>query len=486
MAINYINTDAYYNWQPGGENHPTQGRRYKHSTRVLQQLENEGVLELFETSSRPAALEELELVHSDEYINQVLIEGECQEWVGSKPDQAEIASLLFGGTMLAVEMVQGGAKFVVNLPGAKHHAMRSYASGFCVFADFAAAGIRFADVFSKRVAILDIDVHHGDGTETLLKDRSDIFTFSVHQKGIFPNTANKDVSDKTNWIFNRPLASGSGDFELQSAVKDFVLAAKEFAPDVIMIAGGADGHHADPLAQLEYTEIGFARAVRIVKEAFADLPIIFSGAGGYCPDDYTPAMWISAILALDGKTDDEIIDLKILERVRTVVSKRGDLYAPEWVSADQEPKELHTEILPGFFMGGTADDDTIDYAKPLSTFEHGIPFDAVVTLYSWAQPMPWGIEELRYGFADANMSHVDEARLHRIAEWAHDRWKEGKRVLVRCQAGMNRSGLVSALVLMRDQYSAEDAIKLLREKRSEVVLFNDAFVDYLVGLEAQN
>jgi len=486
MEINYIDTNAYHNWQPGGETHPTQGRRYKHATRVLQQLENEGVVEVSYVTPRGPSLEELEIVHSDEYIQKVLSDGECNEWSGSKPEQAAIAALFFGGTMLAVEMVQGGAKLVVNLPGAKHHAMRTHSSGFCVFADFAAAAIRFADTYGKRVAILDIDVHHGDGTEVLLKDRNDIFTFSVHEKGIFPGTGKVDQSDKENWIFNRPLVSGSGDFELHSAVQDFVDAAKEFQPDVIMIAGGADGHFSDPLANLEYTELGFARAVRLVKNAFVDLPFIFSGAGGYTPDDYTPAMWLSAILALAGKSDEEITDLKIVERVRTVVSKRADLYAPQWVSADQEPKELHTEILPGFFMGGTADDDTIDYAKPLSTFEHSLPYDAVVTLYSWAQPMPWGIEELRYGFADATMSHVDEARLHRIVEWAYDRWQEGKSVLIRCQAGMNRSGLVCALVLMKAEYSAEDAIKLLREKRSEVVLFNDAFVDYLIGLETKD
>ena len=486
MEINYIDTNAYHNWQPGGETHPTQGRRYKHATRVLQQLENEGVVEVSYVTPRGPSLEELEIVHSDEYIQKVLSDGECNEWSGSKPEQAAIAALFFGGTMLAVEMVQGGAKLVVNLPGAKHHAMRTHSSGFCVFADFAAAAIRFADTYGKRVAILDIDVHHGDGTEVLLKDRNDIFTFSVHEKGIFPGTGKVDQSDKENWIFNRPLVSGSGDFELHSAVQDFVDAAKEFQPDVIMIAGGADGHFSDPLANLEYTELGFARAVRLVKNAFVDLPFIFSGAGGYTPDDYTPAMWLSAILALAGKSDEEITDLKIVERVRTVVSKRADLYAPQWVSADQEPKELHTEILPGFFMGGTADDDTIDYAKPLSTFEHGLPYDAVVTLYSWAQPMPWGIEELRYGFADATMSHVDEARLHRIVEWAYDRWQEGKSVLIRCQAGMNRSGLVCALVLMKAEYSAEDAIKLLREKRSEVVLSNDAFVDYLIGLETKD
>ena len=486
MKIDYIDTNSYYDWQPGGENHPTQGRRYKHATRVLQQLENEGVVEVNYVTPRGPFLEELELVHSDEYLQQVVSDGECDEWSGSKPDQSAIAAMFFGGTMLAVEMLQGGAQLVVNLPGAKHHAMRTHSSGFCVFADFAAAGIRFADTYGKRVAILDIDVHHGDGTESLLKDRTDLFTFSIHEKGIFPGTGKVDESDKTNWIFNRPLKSGSGDLELQNAVQDFVEAALEFKPDVIMIAGGADGHYSDPLANLEYTEIGFARAARLVKEAFPDLPFIFSGAGGYTPDDFTPAMWLSAILALAGKSDEEIINLEIVERVRTVVSKRGDLYAPQWVSADQEPKELHTEILPGLFMGGTADDDTIDYAKPLSTFEHGIPFDAVVTLYSWAQPMPWGIEELRYGFADAKMSHIDEVRLHRLAEWAYERWQEGKKVLIRCQAGMNRSGLVSALVLMRADYSAEDAIKLLRDKRSEVVLFNDAYVDYLIGLDPKN
>lgn len=486
MQINYIDTNAYYDWQPGGETHPTQGRRYKHATRVLQQLVSENVVTVNIVAPRGPYLDELQLVHTDEHISAVLNDGECNEWSGSKPDQAAIAAMLFGGTMLAVEMIQGGAELVVNLPGAKHHAMKNRSSGFCVFADFAAAAIRFADTYGKRVAILDIDVHHGDGTEVLLRDWSDLFTFSVHEKGLFPGTAKVDESDKENWVFNRPLPRGAGDVDLLNAVQDFVEVAKEFQPDVIMIAGGADGHFADPLANLQYTEIGFAQAVRLVKNEFKNLPFIFGGAGGYTPDDYTPAMWLSAILALAGKSDQEIADLKLVERVRTVVSKRADLYAPQWVSGDQEPKELHTEILPGFFMGGTADDDTIDFAKPLSIFEHGIPYDAVVTLYSWAQPMPWGIEELRYGFADATMSHVDEDRLHRIADWAHERWQEGKRVLVRCQAGMNRSGLVSALVLMKANYSAEDAIKLLREKRSEVVLFNDAFVDYLIGLEASD
>ena len=163
--------------------------------------------------------------------------------------------------------------------------------------------------------------------------------------------------------------------------------------------------------------------------------------------------------------------------------KRVDLYSPRWVFDHQEPENLYTEILPGLWMGGTDDEDTTNIAKPLPEFDHGIDFNAVVTLYAWAHPMPWGIEELRWGFADADMTYVDEQRLHRIAEWAYDRWQAGGKVLIRCQAGMNRSGLVTALVLMRHDYSAADAIQLLRTQRSEVVLFNNDFVDYLLALE---
>ena len=158
-------------------------------------------------------------------------------------------------------------------------------------------------------------------------------------------------------------------------------------------------------------------------------------------------------------------------------------YAPKWVSDDQLPKELHSEILDGLWMGGTDDDDTVASPKELVGFEHEIDFDAVVTLYAWAQPMPWGIEEMRWGFGDGHMSLVDEDRLGRIVRWAYERWIAGDKVLIRCQAGMNRSGLVTAMVLMMGGYSAADAIKLLREKRSEVVLFNKHFVDYLLALE---
>ena len=162
-----------------------------------------------------------------------------------------------------------------------------------------------------------------------------------------------------------------------------------------------------------------------------------------------------------------------------------DLYAPRWISEDQTPKNLFNEILPGLFMGGTADDGTIDFPTELQGLNDENPFDAVVTLYSWAQPMGWGVEELRYGFADAEVEHFDVNKLLATARWAHSRWVDGDRVLIRCQAGLNRSGLVTALTLMLIGYQAVEAIALIRANRAEVALFNNAFVDWLVSVAPQ-
>ena len=107
-------------------------------------------------------------------------------------------------------------------------------------------------------------------------------------------------------------------------------------------------------------------------------------------------------------------------------------------------------------------------------------FDAVVTLFAWALPCSWGVEELRYGFPDAHPDLADMTRVVAAARWAHERWSSGDRVLIRCQAGLNRSGLVTVLVLMLAGRTAQDAIRLVRERRSAYALFNPDFVDWLV------
>jgi hypothetical protein len=131
-------------------------------------------------------------------------------------------------------------------------------------------------------------------------------------------------------------------------------------------------------------------------------------------------------------------------------------------------------------MGGTADDETVNHAMPLPELIEPYLFDAVVTLYSWAQPMGWGVEEMRYGFADASADHFDTERLLRVSKWAFDRWNAGERVLIRCQAGLNRSGLVTALTMMHAGYEPADAIRQIRQQRSQMALFNHHFVAWLI------
>jgi hypothetical protein len=154
--------------------------------------------------------------------------------------------------------------------------------------------------------------------------------------------------------------------------------------------------------------------------------------------------------------------------------------APRWVERDDIPAWRGSEILPGLFMGGTADDDVVQIpAMRRAEFGARHEYDAVVTLYAWAQPVPWEVEELRYGFGDGALAGVDLERVVQAARWARERWQAGDRVLIRCQAGLNRSGLVTALVLMLDGYRAEEAIELIRQRRSRWALCNDAFVQWL-------
>lgn len=151
------------------------------------------------------------------------------------------------------------------------------------------------------------------------------------------------------------------------------------------------------------------------------------------------------------------------------------------------PHQLWTETVPNLWQGGTldrwADQEWFDQATSIGTKITPKHFDSVFTLYADAEPVDWFVKEVRLGFYDSAMGDFNpETELEDVVKMAHKDWKSGKRVLIRCQAGLNRSGIVMALVLIRDGYSPEEAITVMREKRSEAVLCNKHFVDYLLGL----
>jgi hypothetical protein len=156
------------------------------------------------------------------------------------------------------------------------------------------------------------------------------------------------------------------------------------------------------------------------------------------------------------------------------------------------PMQLWSETLPNLWQGGTLDkwagDEWESQTRGLGKHQiRKTDFDCVYTLYADAEPVDWFVKELRFGFWDSrDMDGIDPTNdLLDIVKMAHKDWKSGNKVLIRCQAGLNRSGIVMALVLIRDGYSPADAITLMREKRSEAVLCNQAFARWLLSLDAE-
>jgi acetoin utilization protein AcuC len=308
-VIALIHSDEYANWV-FDESHPTQGRRFIKAAELLRELAPDANIEIAEIESDYfPPFEQLQYAHTRKYIEQVLLDGESGEWEGTRRDLGATALRMAGGTMLAAEaLLQGRALTAVNFAGAKHHAMVDHSSGFCVFNDYAIT-VRhvlrsdrtiFCPVTKSmqrvaRIAILDIDAHHGDGTEKLLVDNGRVLTFSVHEAGIFPGTGKHD--DTFAHVFNRPLEAGSGDVELEHAVADFVMYCDRFGPDMIFIAMGADGHATDPLSSLQFSIEGMVQVVRNVRRAYPETPILLGGAGGYQPDTVTPEVWARMAVA---------------------------------------------------------------------------------------------------------------------------------------------------------------------------------------------
>jgi hypothetical protein len=157
---------------------------------------------------------------------------------------------------------------------------------------------------------------------------------------------------------------------------------------------------------------------------------------------------------------------------------------------DLLPADIWTEVAPNLWQGGTDDDDIIGVRVLDNDYEPRITlgdFDTVVTLHAWSNPADWGVKELRYPFHDGEVGvDVFDKDLFFLAKYVDDELKAGKRVLVRCLAGLNRSGLINALVLIRQGYTAELAIASIRSARSKWALCNLNFEDWLLSINEEN
>ena len=205
--------------------------------------------------AKPATVEAIERCHAPEYVELVRAVA-APTWLDADTPASETtfeaALLSAGGALTAVDV---GGFALVRPPG--HHALPTGAMGFCIF-DNAAVAARYAqtELGLRRVAILDWDVHHGNGTQEIFWENESVLFVSLHQWPFYPGTGGPN--EQTDTIVNVPMSEGSGDEEYLRAFDHTVAPAFErFEPELVIVSAGFDAHEADPLAGMRVTADGF-------------------------------------------------------------------------------------------------------------------------------------------------------------------------------------------------------------------------------------
>ncbi|OPY31394.1 MAG: Histone deacetylase domain protein [Methanomassiliicoccales archaeon PtaU1.Bin124] len=279
-----------------GEDHPFQPVRYR---KVKEKLEEIGAfgpaLEL--RQSAPVKQQLLRSVHTRTYIDQVRELSKQGKGYLDKGDTPVTSSLyqgaleVTGATIMGVEAVaKGEIQHALNPAGGMHHAHPSAASGFCVFNDLAVATRLLQKKYGyDRIAIIDIDAHHGDGTQDIFYEE-EVLTISLHRfgPGFYPCTGNMtDIgkNDGYGYHLNVPLPPGVPD-EIYLWAYDQVVkeALDAFKPDFILHQFGTDAHFGDSLADLGLTTKAYERIAEMAHDLahkHCDGKLVVTGGGGY-------------------------------------------------------------------------------------------------------------------------------------------------------------------------------------------------------------
>jgi acetoin utilization protein AcuC len=268
---------------------------------------------------QPADEIDLTRIHRPDYLDAVRMapaDPFFSGWGLNTPDNPVFAGMheasarVCGATIAAAEAVwHGTAQRAVNVAGGLHHAMRARAAGFCVYNDPAVAIARLLDQGARRIAYVDVDVHHGDGVQAAFYSDPRVLTVSLHETPmtLFPGTGFADEvggEDAEGTAVNVPLPPGTGDagwLRAFHAVVPSVLRA--FAPEIIFSQCGADAHRLDPLADLRLTVDGQRAAyvaMRGLADELCDGRWVATGGGGYALVEVVPRAWAHLLAVATG------------------------------------------------------------------------------------------------------------------------------------------------------------------------------------------